>query len=375
MPRRPAITLVEVLVAIFVMGIGLIALLTLFPLGVLTMAVAIRDQRCGECAQNAGALAKAENVRGDGLVKADAYNPLNLPPASGYDVNLPVPVTNAFKNPLPGILTDTKTGPSYPLLVDPAGWYSTTSFPTIASGITVQTGGWVGGVVGVLSRRRTGYVANYAGGPRQAVAQFFTLWDDMLYDQTAPGQAETIAGTVARDTRYSWAYLLQQPNSNPSLTALTVVVFNKRPLSLNSSLALAEYVYSPRDLKKNIVTDNPTYYDLQNNTITIDYTNNVPPPLRPGDWILDVTLDMHWVNPANLAQNAILYPHAYQYMQCEVQGPLRGFDPTHSIGPAAAGFPQVPAAALRAELNMSASTFTGISVVMEGVAAVYDRGY
>ena len=53
MSRRPGITLLEVLIAIFVMGIGLLALLVLFPLGALTMAQAIRDDRCAQAAQQA----------------------------------------------------------------------------------------------------------------------------------------------------------------------------------------------------------------------------------------------------------------------------------------------------------------------------------
>jgi prepilin-type N-terminal cleavage/methylation domain-containing protein len=43
--RSRGITLTEVLVAIFIMGIGLLALLSLFPLGALTMAQAIKDDR------------------------------------------------------------------------------------------------------------------------------------------------------------------------------------------------------------------------------------------------------------------------------------------------------------------------------------------
>ncbi len=45
MKRRPGITLIEVLVAIFVMSIGLLALLTLFPLGALRMSQALQDDR------------------------------------------------------------------------------------------------------------------------------------------------------------------------------------------------------------------------------------------------------------------------------------------------------------------------------------------
>jgi prepilin-type N-terminal cleavage/methylation domain-containing protein len=58
--RRPVrlrseagVTLIEVLAAIMVMAIGLLALLTLFPLGVLSMARAIRDDRTAALAAHA----------------------------------------------------------------------------------------------------------------------------------------------------------------------------------------------------------------------------------------------------------------------------------------------------------------------------------
>lgn len=54
-PRR-AVTLVEVLVAIFIMGIGLLALLTLFPLGALSLAQSVKDDRAGAIAKKAQAL-------------------------------------------------------------------------------------------------------------------------------------------------------------------------------------------------------------------------------------------------------------------------------------------------------------------------------
>jgi hypothetical protein len=40
------------------MGIGLLSLLTLFPLGALNMAQAIKDTRCAHAAANAAALAR-----------------------------------------------------------------------------------------------------------------------------------------------------------------------------------------------------------------------------------------------------------------------------------------------------------------------------
>lgn len=56
---QAGITLVEVLVAIFVTGVGLLALLTLFPLAALEMAQAIKDDRTAAAATNAAALSEA----------------------------------------------------------------------------------------------------------------------------------------------------------------------------------------------------------------------------------------------------------------------------------------------------------------------------
>jgi Tfp pilus assembly protein PilV len=53
------VTLLEVLVAIFVNGVGLLALLTLFPLGALEMAAAIKDDRAGVIAAEAARFSQA----------------------------------------------------------------------------------------------------------------------------------------------------------------------------------------------------------------------------------------------------------------------------------------------------------------------------
>lgn len=56
---QAGIALVEVLVALFAMGSGLLALLTLFPLGVLEMARAIEDDRTAALAGDAITLSEA----------------------------------------------------------------------------------------------------------------------------------------------------------------------------------------------------------------------------------------------------------------------------------------------------------------------------
>src|SRR5689334_25445658 len=70
MNRRPGVTLIEVLVAIFVVAIGLLALLTLFPLGALSMAQAIKDDRIALMASNAVATLRTMDVASDANVQA-----------------------------------------------------------------------------------------------------------------------------------------------------------------------------------------------------------------------------------------------------------------------------------------------------------------
>src|SRR5205809_6653780 len=73
--RRPAVTLVETLVAIFVMGLGMLALLVLFPFGALTMAQAIKDDRTAHAAGNAKATLAAWNIPKDPQVAPNFVNP------------------------------------------------------------------------------------------------------------------------------------------------------------------------------------------------------------------------------------------------------------------------------------------------------------
>src|SRR5262249_46854152 len=96
--ERGGATLVEVLVAIFVMAIGLLTLLALFPLGVLTMVQAIQDDRTSNAAANAQAIAIALDFR---------HDPALLP---------------LFQNPNALVFNNAPTdGPSHPVYVDPFG--------------------------------------------------------------------------------------------------------------------------------------------------------------------------------------------------------------------------------------------------------------
>jgi Prokaryotic N-terminal methylation motif len=318
MTRRSGATLLEVLVAIFVMGIGMLALLTLFPLGALRMAKAIQDQRCAETAANASSVWTMNSI----------YNDPGL--------------TSAFKNPgVAGVKDSGPDGPSYPVLVDPIG-------SRTANGTLFQT--VVGGNFGnnYIGRTSVGFV-----GIQKDAYQWFTLLDDIDFESaTAVPAGNPLPGTprwlappaqvFTRDIRYSYAFMCQRPRqADASVVDTAVVVYNKRPLSGIGGLSLPEYAY------------NKSTFDPGNNTITIDYSapGVPPPPVRVGDWILDGS-------PVTSAGGNVVSAHAYFYrivgsselpggrLELEVETPLRGF---------------------------TAPT-VGTAIILDGVAEVFTKG-
>jgi hypothetical protein len=222
---------------------------------------------------------------------------------------------------------------------------------------------WVGGAPRFLRRRP---VSPVTFTPATGVNRWFTLWDDISFQRDStdplvpPGTPQRSGNIVLRDTRYSWAYLLQRPQtSDRSVVNCSIVVFDQRSLSLTGTLQLEEYVY-----------DRAAYFNPTNGTIVIDYTFNVPPPLRVGDWILDSTV----YKPTTTTGSA----HAYfyrvtaaeefagggrTYARYEVQNPIRGFAnlPPAVFPPAADPIDGTPA-------------YQGTAIVIRGIAEVFEKG-
>src|SRR5579875_2452687 len=158
MTRRPAVTLMEVLIAMFIMAIGMMALLALFPVGAVSMAQALKDDRCAYASLMAENVAIATNVR---------YGDAN-------------------------VQTALNASPSGLVYVDPYG---------------VQ--GALGPLGSVIPR-----VAPSFATTTQLTDRWFSLPDDITFNQS--GTADTSNTGVGitppiidRGRRYSWAYLLR----------------------------------------------------------------------------------------------------------------------------------------------------------------------
>ena len=344
MKRRTGATLLEVLVAMFVMAIGMLALLTLFPLGALRMAKAIQDQRCFEAGNNAWSI---------GAMKSVAQDPGLYPPSGN-----PSPVVlDPFLNPLTLIGPNAFAPnahpdfPSYPVYVDPLGWYAVAAVPQQQQ---------LGNRLSFIARRSLSFIRppNGPNGPIDLM-QWQTGQDDIDFESAQPNTGNSPPGSarlivppptidksqMTRDTRYSMAYLLQRPRySDATVIDTSIVVYNKRPLTF-TGLGLPETVY------------NNATFTPSTNTITVPYGNNVPLTTRVGDWLLDCT-------PYNLP-NSTGSAHGYFYrvvavtdvggnnMEFQVEQPIRGFPlPFPAVNP----------------------PFTGTVLVLDGVAEVFLKG-
>lgn len=248
---RTGATLVEVLVAIFVMGIGLLALLVLFPLGALNMAQAIRSDRTAHIAANAAAIARFRGIR-DSTNWVDSGGVAYVAPTvypAGY------------------------TGPAYPVYVDP--------FPIVWS---LPGAGWVGGGSSGPGIQRC--TVNYVGTTNfAALNRWFGFRDDAPFQENGLVQVDSNI-QFQRENRYSWAYLCRREDyaaTNPGVD-LKVVVYERRPLTV-----LGETVYS-------------AVYTAGSNVITL---TPAPTNVRKGTWILDAT-------PADTDANVRMHGHFYR---------------------------------------------------------------
>lgn len=320
MIRQSGATLVEVLVAIFVSALGLLGLLALFPLGAVSMAQAIKDSRCAQAAANAAALAEAMNIRNDGRI--------NDPSSELFFIDQQI----LDRRNAPILASENRDGPSYPVLVDPQSLalgapshLPTAPLPQVRPG----SGG--------IFRKSASFVNSAA-----TATQWFSLLDDINFVKDGPATALPYPlGSVQREGRYSWAYLLRRPRwRDPSITELTVIVFNQRPVALGRG----ETAYGP-------VT-----FDTNSNVVRVYYSGQDKPVIRVGGWILDATM----VGPPVLgSDHPPPDPHGYFY---------------RVVNLAEGVIANRPYLDLELQINPKVGTQLGVLVVLEGVAEVFEKG-
>jgi prepilin-type N-terminal cleavage/methylation domain-containing protein len=236
MKHRPGVTLLEVLTAIFIMGIGLLALLTLFPLGALSMAQALQNDRAQAAAVTISENAIAMNLR--------------------QDTN----VTGSFTNPPP----NRANGPSWGVLVDPIGLQFGNALVTLGkTGLPLP-------VTPGIQRVSPSYASTTGTAVR-----WFSMPDDVAF--LKHGAPDMSTGFINRGGRYTAACLLVRPdNSRPSVVDLYTIVYAGRNTAVPSDDEIAYAAVGAQG----------------SNNLSIYYTpGQTKPALRKGTWLLDSTFD------------------------------------------------------------------------------------
>ena len=199
--RRPGLSLTEVLVALFVMALGIISLMTLFPLGAVQMGQALRDDRSGQTASQADGVTRiwwqTQVVEGPGT--EPAFLALDNPGGGLF----PKPLDN---------------NPSYPVFVDPIGWQAR----------PVGNRDWIGSTAGNLPRRSISTL----GTNFQLTVRACSMMDDITFDQAgAPDTLSGSAGGVVREGAFNWCAVVQRPNNaNRYVADFKVLVFHTKGL-------------------------------------------------------------------------------------------------------------------------------------------------
>jgi len=291
--RRTGTTLVEVLVAIFVMAIGLLTLLTLFPLGALSMSQAIKDNRTGQCAANAAACAAAFGLRNDDKVvnQFDAQSGPNPYKRDVFREALPH-LANGTPDPRLPVLMD--GNPSYPVLVDPQG---------VLLGATSY--GDMGAASPGFPRRIPRFIWGPDANPFPRPTQFRYSWswfanqDDMTFVDGIPPTA------LEREGRYTWMYLLKRKDvAKTTVVDLTVVVSSGRPFQVLGAGLAGETTFGS------------VIFDPATSLVKVPFTGT-PPDFKKGQWVLDSSPPTPPV-----AGSTRLDTHGYFYRIVGVSGPI-----------------------------------------------------
>jgi len=242
--KRAGLSLMEALVALFIMAIGMISLLTLFPLGAIQMGRALRDDRCAQCAWQA-----------DGVVRT--WWQVEV-------VDKPGTETAPYFASLDGGVAQTATTPGMVVAIDPIGMNSGRS--------TQPLGG------SSIVRKTSSLVTSLKDSIRLC-----SLTDDVFFnEQATPDKASVASGLVVRQGRYNWMALIQRPvNANRTSANLKILVFDGR--AVGTAPANGEVLLT------GTTTPSISAAALGSTQVVINMslTNASFPPIGKGGWILD----------------------------------------------------------------------------------------
>jgi hypothetical protein len=334
----------EVLVTLVILSLGILAILTLFPLAASQMAIAVREDRSAQTAAAADAYFRA-------------YWKTQIIEKGNATATVTEPFYAALRNPGNGLPLPQPTEWSYPVLVDPMGYFARSG-----QGNQTWVGDLSGGVVTTnLPRQNLSLVTS-----AQAAMRVCSMPDGFSYDDDGrPKNPAT--GLSEREWRYNCLWVVQRPLDQSNFGAtLTIVVFDKRaPLYAPVG---SEAVFPNTSFT-------PSVPGLPGNT-TVIVPNNASgqaPDVKPGGWVMDATVG----NVMNIAPSPVVGPRSTPLRHANFYQVV-GVTPGPGAGQTTLEL-QVPIkVASDVGLNPIATTtplytYGGTLVVLRGVSGVYPR--
>lgn len=201
MTRRPGMTMPEVLVAIFVVAIGLVSVMAMFPFGAKQMSDALISDRSASHALST-----------DGLVRSYWREKVVENNGNGE------PFWDALDNPGGGLAAASpmSSAASYPVFLDPMGVFRTSS----------SSAAWVGdAATPTLVPRRSMRLVTESSAPARQALRLWSQADGFSWDD----DSQPKPGVDMRELRYNSLAVIQRPTNRDRYGAtLKIVVFINR---------------------------------------------------------------------------------------------------------------------------------------------------
>lgn len=326
---RRGITLTEILISIMIMGIGIISLATLFPLGLLRIREAARATRSAMLAQSA-----ISDLTASGLLNKPFYSSLY-----GYDPFLQDPGPPPNQNQ--GLFAGYGTG--FPVCIDPLWWFQ---IETQSNGATsrLNTEARFGSGIGFLRNAPDNGLPGAHGLPRVSPFQigvdptsFFASIDDLVYQEEgnanpSGGVADLLDGVGSTvvpamtpngplgNISFTWLFTGRQTDIGNALTFDgDIVIMHNRPFSIDP--ATGAYGGTARPANEFVVeaiwgygapVTNPGYSPNLSTVLLRWPATQTDPDIRIGGWIADVTYERF----AGVAANRYGFPASEPAQRC-----------------------------------------------------------
>ena len=344
---RSGITLTEILISIMILGVGMVSLATLFPIGLLRLRDAQRNNRSTLLYYSAG----------NDIQARDLFNAASFP-SSWYGASIPgvSPATpSAFGAYDPwvsdpaGPLARTGGQPGLPVMYDPLWWsvilkqvdgQAANGNLTSTTAIPASNAARFGFSSALPADPSGGLAASSAG--LQRLTNFITLGDPSLFvsqddietmstgpssnnsppTATAPGSytfgspvlpalylnannAVPPGGALLNDWSYSWAFTGYRVIATEFTTYVgSIVVFNNRPFALDAGGVPAGERTVEGVFAYGLASGTNTFSTGDPRVVLLRWPNTQPDPdIAVGSWLADVTYEGNAANSTTKTNN------------------------------------------------------------------------